>query len=217
MIHFSIATAFAAQHQLGWDTTMSRVETPDGPQYEISVFPAETEPVVYRTRGVLYDKGEFAELFGRGTRVWKAVRIINGEEVGGTVALKDVWVDCARPKQGDIHSQILQSPYLSENKEMREYILAIEHHGDVVVNGAKDYTLLIAPSSAGRLDGDDHFAPTGAIPACPSPSRSVHYRLVFAAVGTPLTEVRSLHTIFIALADAVYGRYILIPQLLTHN
>ena len=100
---------------------------------------------------------------------------------------------------------------------MREYILAIEHHGDVVVNGAKDYTLLIAPSSAGSSDRDDHFAPTGAVPACPSPSRSVHYRLVFAGVGTPLTEVRSLHTIFVALADAVYGRYILIPQLLTHN
>ncbi|KAF7790466.1 hypothetical protein EIP86_001421 [Pleurotus ostreatoroseus] len=100
LLSFVVRVSFARPDQLGWDPTMERVEIGDQAQYQITVHSSDGDTLNYRTLGVLSDSGA-SRLLSRGTRVWKAVRIVNGEETGEPVALKDVWVDSDREREGD--------------------------------------------------------------------------------------------------------------------
>ena len=81
---------------------MVPVGQPDGTtQYEISVRSTAGDVAVYRTIQSLDESGN-SHLLGRGTRVWKAVRVQDGRDIGSPVALKDAWVEGSRQREGSI-------------------------------------------------------------------------------------------------------------------
>ena len=179
---------YAEPSALGFDPTMTSSQAPDGSvRYDISVPSPSGEVHVYRTTGVLYDGG-FGALRGRGTRVWKARRLNEvGELVGAPVALKDSWVDWHREREGDISSRIRESSASLEREDfelLNEMLLTILDHGDVLISGRPDCTRSLPPDKKSKVD-----------------SLQVHYRIVYAEVGTPLREETSLHVIYQALTD----------------
>ena len=187
---------YAEPHALGFDPTMVPSQAPDGSvQYDISVPSSSGEVHVYRTIGVLYDGG-LGALCGRGTRVWKARRLDEaGEMVGDPVALKDSWVDQHREREGDVSSRIRQSSVSLEREDfdlLNEMLLTVLDHGDVLVSGRPDCTRSLP------TDNKSGIRPL-----------QVHYRIVYAEVGTPLREERSLHAVYQALTDVCGGTYIL--------
>ena len=74
--------------------------------YDILVHDAKSpnsEPLVFRTDGLINDDGAKSPL-GRGTRVWRVKRLVDGEpdaSAPGRV-LKDSWVDEDRDREGEI-------------------------------------------------------------------------------------------------------------------
>lgn len=148
--------------------------------------------MTYRTLALITDSGA-VDLLGRGTRVWKAVRIVNGEETGAPVVLKDAWVDSDREREGDIHWRLLHSDHFEkERPELKEHFIAVEVHGDVMLMGSTDCT----PCSS-RGPSNAHVR-----------SRSqTHYRIVYSEIGESLRNITSLRTIFQTLGDAVRGVY----------
>lgn len=207
LLRFVISVSFADHHKLGWDPTMTRTSRDGEVQYDITVRSAEAETAVYRTIGVLSDRGA-ERLLGRGTRVWKAVKLVDGEEIGDPVALKDTWVDSNRDREGDILSQVLQSDFVAkEHKELEKYFITAHTHGDVFVADVQDHTpTFLYPDPAPYSKGSVCLATR---PISSSRVRltgfQVHYRIVYTEVGESLAETTSLHTVFKALEDAIYG------------
>lgn len=109
-------------------------------QYNILVRSETGEEQAYRTLELLYEQG--AEyLVGRGTRVWKALKIENGEEVGEPVVLKDAWVDHHREREGTINSRVRESAITRNHRDVFDMgLLTILSHGDVFVAAAPDRT-----------------------------------------------------------------------------
>lgn len=171
-------------------------------RYDILVRSETGEEQLYRTLELLHDQA--AEyLLGRGTRVWKAMKIEHGEEVGEPVALKDAWVDHFREREGDIDTRIRNSVvHGSQSEALSLGLLTIVSHGDVLVAGAQDSTRSLPVDRT--IAGDDPVA-GGSKNSCPP--YQVHYRLVYKEVGTPLHSVTSLSTAFRALRDVTRSAY----------
>ena len=68
------------------------------PRYEVTVRAPTGEETCYRTIKLL-SAAATAHLLGKGTRVWKAVRLVDGEPTGDPVVLKDSWVDEDRRRE----------------------------------------------------------------------------------------------------------------------
>ena len=110
------------EFDLGYDPTITRVTQSDSSvRYDIAVRSASGEVHLYRTLSLEGDSGEHF-LLGRGTRVWKARRLENGEEVGELVALKDTWVDDHRPREGYIYERMRSSATSAEDQKALEKI-----------------------------------------------------------------------------------------------
>ena len=107
---------------------------------------------------------------------------------------------------------------------LREYLLTMECHGDVFVNGERDQTpdqnalgsvaafhlqkaSLVPPRP---LTSSVGLPPSVHIRALPENSRvyasKVHYRIVFREVGTSLYITRSLANVFQSLRDVIIGK-----------
>lgn len=112
LFHFILSIVYAEPQDVGFDPTMTLLKQEDGTaRYDILVRSETGEEQLYRTLELLHNQG--AEyLVGRGTRVWKAVKIENGEEVGEPVVLKDAWVDHHRKREGTINSSTQESDNL---------------------------------------------------------------------------------------------------------
>ncbi|KAF9804677.1 hypothetical protein IEO21_09291 [Rhodonia placenta] len=146
VVHFLLAMLYAEEAEVGWDPTIKYI-VQDGkfvpgldgaPQMEICVQDEGGNPAVwYRTHRILADHGVHG-VPGRGTRVWQAYELTegNGEKRDNPVALKDSWIDHARPKEGqtmeEIHASVKESN--SEDYELFEkFLLTVLHHGTVSV------------------------------------------------------------------------------------
>ena len=162
---------------------------------------------------MLSDRGA-SSLLGRGTRVWKAVRIVDGLECGDPVALKDAWVEGSRVREGENNERLKQSRVFVESEaSFRSHFLTVECHGDVLVAGAQDCTAQLfttvpdpdadtLQSSSSEGTGTDVTSGPDKLPRRSGSSHSqVHYRIVFKEVGLPLAEITSLRTIFKVLSD----------------
>ena len=109
-------------------------------QYDISVTQTDGTSQVYRTKDILSDSGG-VYLQGRGTRVWKAIRVEDGVETGDIVALKDSWVDEYREREAAINSRILDAASTqSERDGLKDLMVNVASHGDVFIAGALDRT-----------------------------------------------------------------------------
>lgn len=194
----------ADHHELGFDPSVClHHDDANGRQYEITVSSA-AEQQVYRTLSLLSNTTPNA-ILGRGTRVWKAVRVENGTETGEPVALKDAWVDDDESREGTTYTNILASTTSSKTTEtLKKYLLTVLSDGDVFVNGVLDCTRTILPQSA---DNPPHTDTNNEYQcSVRPPSRHIHYRIVYEEVcGQSLHYVSSLHTVFKALGDACIG------------
>ncbi|KAJ3555479.1 hypothetical protein NM688_g2554 [Phlebia brevispora] len=213
LLHFVISVSFAEPYMLGWDPTMTSLNINGQIQYDITVRSANGEFTLYRTLGVLSDSST-RKILGRGTRVWKATKIVDGEMTGDPVALKDAWVDSDRQREGDIYFQLLQSDFLAkQHPELRKYFISVQTHGDVFVAGALDRTptyIIVSPfpdpweshsRTASGISRSHHTRSAAPI----SPFHQVHYRIVYGEVGEPLAEAISFRAVYKALVDVVNG------------
>lgn len=210
MIHLFLSLLYAEPHELGWDLTM--VMSHDGQQVDITVFSEHTSPIVYRTLELL--SGSSTQGFGgRGTRVWKAVKLEDGHECGEPVALKDCWVDPAcKPEAKNIEA-IREATSTAEARSTIDRLLPdVVCHGDVFVDvGLKilDYTRIFAfteqteqQTSCARTRCDI----TREQQQRRAKSPLVHYRIVYKQVGqNTLHQESSLATIFGSLVYVATG------------
>ncbi|KAJ3552849.1 hypothetical protein NM688_g3933 [Phlebia brevispora] len=195
---------FANRPQIGFDPTMAPIHLDGGPtQYELTVRAHSGEEHVYRTMELLSEPSTH-DLRGRGTRVWKAIKVQNGQGIGEPVALKDAWIDSYREREGVIDSRIRASAISEAQKGVLEMcLLTVLCHGDVFVANTLDTTL--------RLQGDSSLTEhsTSRHGIHPSGRYQVHYRIVYKEIGTSLYEVTSLATVCKALKEVAYSLLIL--------
>ncbi|PSS18944.1 hypothetical protein PHLCEN_2v3160 [Hermanssonia centrifuga] len=216
--YFLLSVSMTGPHQLGYDPTIKLLGDSEDPRYEITVrSDLDGSERIYRTLGLLSDAGACA-LRGRGTRVWKAIKIEDGQECGEPVALKDSWIDAGRPREGYILTQMrgYNNPErLSGYAE--KFFLTAECYGDVFVDrelGHVDAVRpFLMPESRSLSESDSNTtprAPTSSM-GCedalishkkpgqnihPSVGRQVHHRIVFKEICTSLYREKSLSTIF---------------------
>ena len=200
--------------------------------YNISVHDAKSpssEPLVFRTDGLINDDGAKSPL-GRGTRVWRVKRLVDGEpddSARGRV-LKDSWVDEDRDREGDILRQILDTQGLDEllQKALVKLFPTQVVSGDVVIDGKPDSTrdfldgvtdipaervfplTVSSDHKPSHKDGQPGSDAPLIVPATDSErvailkySKKRHYRIVFVEECKPLSEQTSLHTVFRCLWD----------------
>lgn len=196
-IRFCLSILYAKPDQLGWDTGM--ISSPDGRNFDIPVRSADGQTRTYRTQALLSSVGSHNRL-GKGTIVWKAVRLEDGEEIGPPVALKDSWVYTDYIREGDAIRCIRLNALASQDEELvTQMVPEVEWHGDVFIGGdepALDCT---------RTFGTDE--PIQDRASKPSVYQLVHYRLVLTPVMEKSIEHEmSIPTIFHALAQVAGGK-----------
>lgn len=226
---------FAEPEDLGYDTTMRRVNTIGAsPQFDISVFEkkeTDSKPQHrwYRTRRLLSNIGAEAAR-GRGTRVWEVVRLDKHDEpVGPSRVLKDCWIDYDRTREGDIMKRIIDSARTPTAKSILEdCLLTVECHGDVYINGRPDDThALMRRGNAVPTDGyyplqrparsrgkDERMYPRGSFLFTTKIIKKeiigyddkFHYRIVFEEVGISIDKLDSALDIFKCLTRALPGK-----------
>lgn len=177
-IHFCLSTMYAEPHELGWDTTM--IPLPDGQNFDILVRSAEGQTRTYRTQTMLSGKTPRTRL-GKDTKVWRAVRIEDGEETGPPVALKDCWVHPDYVREGDLILDICQDALKFENKELvARNFMNVECHGDVFIG---DDEPVLDCTRTFPTDGPSDDSTSDI-----SNRRLVHYRLILSPAGGKSVE-----------------------------
>ena len=166
-------------------------------QYDITVRSAGGDEEVYRTQESLFHP-PITTILARDTRVWKAVRLDHGVEVGEPVVLKQAWVEDRRPREGTTMANIRARAHGDPVKEhLNSVLLTVLIHGDVAVEGMPDRTR--------RLPGDDRPKQPGVFRLVDPPFQRVHYRIVFKEFCKSLAEETSLLVITKAIADTSNG------------
>ena len=220
---------------------MSRRAGPVGKdvQYDITVHRRGSPALQYRTKAVLSNVGAEA-IRGRGTRVWKAVQLVNGVETGPPVALKDCWVDSDRMREGEILDKIRGSVTDPRAAQViSRCLLSVACYADVLVEDEVDTTDKLhrrgapIPANHGRLPlklrADTIQADSKpVVNATPTPeqrghvttdsvsflaySPKTHHRIVFEEIGVPIYQVESLPKVFNALRQLVIGELLLFSR-----
>ena len=165
---------------------------------------------VYRTVELLADGTK--ELRSKGTRVWKAVEVVNGEECGQAVVLKDAWVDTTRPREGETAEKV-QSAKRPDDlpSTVQSSFVSVACHGDVFLDDErtlldctscfswKDDTIVCEKTPHHRTSRIDDSQETLS-------RRLVHYRIVFNEIGSRISEETSAATIFRALTNVARSK-----------
>ncbi|KAI0683193.1 hypothetical protein BC835DRAFT_768834 [Cytidiella melzeri] len=150
-VHFFLSQAYAHEHELGIDTTMTKVSAEPGkvPMYDIIVRVVQkvggrkkVQNQTFRTEKLISDDGA-KDLRGKGTRVWKVHRVV-GKVVDFSKpgVLKDAWVDEDGEREGDILEEIRNQKGLSEISEkfLKSVLLTPIARGDVYIGNTRDGT-----------------------------------------------------------------------------
>ena len=234
VISFFLRVLFASAEDLGWDPTMTAIEDANDPKrrcYDITVRSETGDITTYRTVGFL-SLAAAEPIHGRATRVWDCNPL---DEKGNPVvdehvALKDIWTDIPRPREGHVYQRINR---LAQNSgdvgiidALKQTLLTVVCHGEVYIRERPDYTREFpedydryklahltdhqkqerSRAYASQMDIKAHTGTIHAeMPRMPEYHRKVHYRIVFREVGTPLRDVTSLHKTFWALWSASAG------------
>ena len=221
----------ASKVELEWDPSIKCYYDGGRSYSDITVHSKTNNEVterIYRTSQMLSDHCADA-LRGRGTRVFEA-RLLDaeGNETGDPVAVKDVWLDNNRDREGDIMEEICNEVSSEDKIKLQQYILTMDCHGDVLIDDEQDQT---THKSTFGATAEFHLRSTSVIPqrtltssvglapsvhmrAPPTPSceyhQKIHYRIVFKEVGVSLYRVRSLANVFRSLYDTINGKDYLI-------
>lgn len=218
-VQFMLSIVYARQPELGLDPSMTLID--EGQQLDIAVHSEDGGTRLYRTLGLLAEREPDA-LYGKGTRVWKAVQIVDGRETGDHIALKDAWVAAEQPLEGTVFSQLFNACHSTDpSQQINNSLVTVEAHGDVLMGGVLDVTPNIS-RTGGRfrksfetradllefIERNRNLYPAA---SWPSSSRLhtpclVHYRIVYKEVCKPLSEETSLVVIFRALAQIALSK-----------
>jgi hypothetical protein len=80
-------------------------------------------------------------LRGRGTRVWSAQQIVNGQTLPTRYVIKDYWVDDDRFREATIRQKIISdAPNERKQEILKRHLLTPFCSGDVLVDGEVDNT-----------------------------------------------------------------------------
>lgn len=184
---------------------MTIVHLDEKTQYDIAVRVSCDETKTYRTVDLLSNTHCIA---GRGTRVWKAVELVDGQVVGEPVALKDTWVKRTREREAVISKNLHQAILSSHpDKSYGDFFLTVACHGDVFVDGAQEITPKFSrPAPEKQQDLETASGSIIESQNSAEPEPQIHYRIVFNELGTPLNEIMSLRLVFRVLHDAIKGQ-----------
>ena len=120
-----LAVSSASKINLGWDPTIERHYNGVRSYYDITVHSKINNEVtkrIYRASQTLSDHSVDA-LCGRGTRVFEAHLLdAEGNETGDPVAVKDVWLDNNRDREGDIMEEICNEVFSEDKIKLQQYI-----------------------------------------------------------------------------------------------
>lgn len=176
----------------------------DGRNFDITVRSDDGRVSIYRTLEVMSTSGSKA-LHGRGTRVWKAVPLLDGKADGDPVVLKDVWMDHGEQPEGAKIEAIRTAERKTEFDDFVDRLfLTVKQAGNVFVGDNLDRTRDLVtedrPSTASPFDAksDDSVHEKRGL-------RKVHFRIVFAEVCYTIHRERSLSTVFEVLGYAAMG------------
>ncbi|KAF9810535.1 hypothetical protein IEO21_06858 [Rhodonia placenta] len=162
------ALMYAEEHTVGWDPTIIYVIQKDkgrrgmkskksvadeielaednSPRVDIFVRDKDGKESWYRTNKLISDFGADG-LRGRGTRVWKAKKLVVDEstgekkEEGPDVVIKVSYIDDDRQREGSILAQIYDFLVAIKKESFYERcFLSVITHGDVYVHGRLDQT-----------------------------------------------------------------------------
>ncbi|KAJ3521814.1 hypothetical protein NM688_g8969 [Phlebia brevispora] len=192
LVHFFLSVMYASSSDLGLDSTMTLSE--DGRHYDIKLCSSD-HARTYRTLKLLSPL-EFY-LLSKATRVWKAVRVEEGKEVGPPVVLKDMWRYPHLESEGMILKNLLDDLY-KDSGQANSFFVAIEEYGDVYLD--EECTI---------LDCTSVFNPADSIRPPPLTCRAdllargprgrlarVHHRSMIKEVCKPLDTETSLAKVF---------------------
>lgn len=227
---------YAKPEELGWDPTITRQRIQGHTFYDITVDAFEgkgTVPIVFRTELILSDFAADA-LRGRGTRVFKArkLNLATGQVEGEPVAIKDVWVDDDRDREGWIRAKIEEGANEEDTSLIQQYFMTVLHHGDVLIFGQTDHTRNLVMRQAdvpsevrfplrrnqdrGRPEpvpssGSTPFSHIPGLTRVPHAEyyqyhAKVHYRIVYREVAQALHDVQNFAVGFQALIDGTKGK-----------
>lgn len=212
IVHFVLSLAYANAEALGLDPTM--VLSDDGDSYDVIVRSQDGYARTYRTQGLISYTG--TELHSRVTRVWKAVRLEDGQEVGDAVVLKDTWVYYERSSEGDILGELIADQPEEDRDKIRGFFPTIECHGKVYLDNERT-ELDEARSFVVNLDSIEE-PDTRSRPSwyqTTTQKGPFHYRIVFKDVCKPLDKETSLSAIFHALSQTALSKFAVLPLFFT--
>ena len=176
----------------------------DGRNFDITVRSEDGQFNVYRTLDIISVAGA-RTLHGRGTRVWKAVLLQEGEASAEHVVLKDAWIDTRQEAEGVKIDMIHKA---ERNTEFNDFVdsvfLSVKHYGNVFLGDKLDRTRDFVETAARR-------PPSGSLDKAANTtsdthlSQKVHYRIVFGEVCYPVYKERSLGRMFTVLGHVAIG------------
>lgn len=234
LIHFMLSIMFAQPHQLGFDPTITPAPAFAGNserQYDIQVRSKDGKVDVFRTEKILSNVGAEA-LRGRGTRVWRVRKLVDGLPTGDGMVLKDSWIDDDRIREGDILAKMRASASDPIQKEIFEtHFLHVECHGDVYIGNHADHTGTLLRRGAQVPDDSALFSlertkSRGAAEKVTKPpigsgitqetrnkedepiefDDKAHYRIVFKEVATGIDSLVSGPEIVVYLRQVLLGK-----------
>ncbi|KAF9240841.1 hypothetical protein BU15DRAFT_73701 [Melanogaster broomeanus] len=203
-IYLFCCLAFAEDHELGWDTTIERVLYKKAIQYRITI-----NGTVYQTVDIISDFGAEA-MRGRGTRVFKAYSLADGEE-RRVVAVKDAWRYAGQRREDEILRDILADIKATggDHAEIaaRQHFLTVLNQDDVKIEGVMDDTQQLLrgkelpdPMSWYKVSLDAFQDPDSQ-----KIHHKQHFRLVFDEIGQPVFALQSLCDVIRTLDGAMKG------------
>ncbi|KAJ3552022.1 hypothetical protein NM688_g4376 [Phlebia brevispora] len=128
VVHFFLSVMYASSSELGFDPTMALSE--DGRHYDIKI---RSKGLTQTCRTLKLLSSSRILLIGKGTRVWKAVRVDDRKEVGVPLVLKDTWTSPYLDSEGTVLKKLL-SDLEQNHSQARSFFTSIEGYGDVYLN-----------------------------------------------------------------------------------
>lgn len=224
---------FASPNLLGFDPTVTLV-WPFGPhrRYDIVVRHQDDDGSIlattFRTEKLISNVGAQA-IRGRGTRVWRVRKLLNGKVSGKTMVLKDCWIYSDQKREADVLEEIKASARDDDDRRVfNRHLLTVVCHGDVYIDEETDSTSRGAkiPVEHGWYDlghvrsqpgqATNPPVPIGSTMATISTDLSaprtaaqyenkIHYRIVFTEVAEPIDSIRSACFTFFYLSQILNG------------
>ncbi|KDN39675.1 hypothetical protein RSAG8_08703, partial [Rhizoctonia solani AG-8 WAC10335] len=165
LVRIILSILLATDAELGYDPNVVALPSNDPnsePVYDITIHNSNTGTMsVYRTVEIISGVG-VGSMVGRGTRVWKARRVENGEPAGPFYALKVIWVHSDR-----LAEDVLLKEIKEKQPSYSQYFLTPVDHGYAPLDPAQPSILFDTHKPLGR---EKNLKPTGnVIPTRPRP------------------------------------------------